>query len=270
MFPLAAHAKPPAVNMRSVAHALSLTIRGERHVRWIHRGRESNWKETAGTLHFLPADGDAHTFVTTTSAEFSLLAVFIPTHHLTDQAVAEGLEATIDLRRLLLRRDAVLEACMARLAPLAGASADDGRDGAYDEAARRLVLRLVELSGGGTPDWHDDESIFNRATLDRIIEFIDAHLANAPGLVEVSRIVGLSPSHFAKKFRQSTGLSLERLVNRRRLRAALHVLRDADTPLSRVAIDLGFTSQSHFTRIFSELTGMTPARYRKLCTVTVG
>ena len=38
----------------------------------------------------------------------------------------------------------------------------------------------------------------------------------------------------------------------------------------RLALDLGFSSQSHFTNLFSSLTGMTPAKYRKQCGRTLG
>jgi AraC-like DNA-binding protein len=83
-------------------------------------------------------------------------------------------------------------------------------------------------------------------------------------------LVGLSPSHCARKFRHTEGLSLGRFVNRRRLARALVVLRKDSTSLSQVALDLGFSSQSHFTRLFSTLVGMTPAKYRKTFTPTVG
>jgi AraC-like DNA-binding protein len=65
-------------------------------------------------------------------------------------------------------------------------------------------------------------------------------------------------------------LSLERFVNRRRLAHALVVLRNSSTPLSRVALDLGFCSQSHFTRLFSSQTGFTPAKYRRQFRPVVG
>jgi len=81
--------------------------------------------------------------------------------------------------------------------------------------------------------------------------------------------VGLSPSHFAKKFRHSTGLSLCRFINRRRILRSLETLK-TDGPVANVALDLGFSSQSHFTRIFSGLTGMTPARYQKQARRIVG
>jgi AraC family transcriptional regulator len=50
----------------------------------------------------------------------------------------------------------------------------------------------------------------------------------------------------------------------------LVTLKSDATTLTRVALDLGFSSQSHFTRLFSDLTGMTPAKYRKQFKRTVG
>jgi AraC family transcriptional regulator len=41
------------------------------------------------------------------------------------------------------------------------------------------------------------------------------------------------------------------------------LLGTSSTPLSQIALDLGFSSQSHFTRLFSSLTGFTPAGYRR-------
>jgi len=48
------------------------------------------------------------------------------------------------------------------------------------------------------------------------------------------------------------------------------MLRDSTAPLARVSCDLGFSSQSHFMRLCSELIGITPARYRKLRKANVG
>jgi AraC-like DNA-binding protein len=96
-----------------------------------------------------------------------------------------------------------------------------------------------------------------------IADYIDAHLHRFVSLDELALLPGLSPSHFAKKFHQSAGLSVQRFVNRRRLQAALPMLETTSTPLSQVSLALGFSSQSHFTRLFGEMTGMTPDRFRK-------
>jgi AraC family transcriptional regulator len=75
---------------------------------------------------------------------------------------------------------------------------------------------------------------------------------------------GLSPGHFARKFRHSTGLSLQRFLNQRRIGRSCEMLREGSLALARIAIELGFSSQSHFTRLFSGLTGTSPQRFRRL------
>jgi AraC family transcriptional regulator len=261
--------RPLAVAMRGVCHVVSLTLAGHHDIRWMTRGREQRWGEDAGTVHFIPADDEPHAFVTTTPSAFASVAFSIPRRHLGDLACAEGVAAPREWRWLLVPDDPVLRSS---LTLLAGAIQREGIDAGsrLDEAARRLVLRLVELGGGGVPDWHDDASVFDRRTLDHLVAVIDDHLRIAPALAELGLLTGLSPSHFARKFRRSTGLSLERFVNRRRLQAALLRLEDADTPLAHVAHELGFSSQSHFTRLFSGLTGMTPGKYQRQHRRTVG
>jgi len=162
---------------------------------------------------------------------------------------------------MLPHHDSVLQECMLRLASTAdyGVACDLGAE----EAARRLILRLSEVLEGSVPDWFRDERGFSAAVMKRIVDSIDQRPHAHFTLEEFSSFVGLSPSHFARKFRNTAGLSIGRFVNRRRLAAAMVRLRDDSRPLTYVALDLGFSSQSHFTRLFSTLTGMTPARYRK-------
>jgi AraC-like DNA-binding protein len=52
-------------------------------------------------------------------------------------------------------------------------------------------------------------------------------------------------------------------VNRRRIRASLDRLKSQTPPLAQVSLDLGFSSQSHFTRIFSGVMGISPAKFRR-------
>lgn len=259
-FELRPDSEPLRVHEHSVNHYLGLVLAGRHVVRWIHRNDDRRWNEHAGTLHFRPCDGEHSHFVVHTESPGDVVAFYIPDRHLHEIANGEGIERRPTWRRQLIPDDAVL-----RQALLTVATCDPHCPGSYghaDEAARRLILRLTEISGGGLPDWHDDASVFERRTMDDLVAYIDAHLALAPSLGDMGWRVGISPSHFAKKFRQSTGLSLCRFINRRRILRALETLK-TDAPLASIALDLGFSSQSHFTRLFSNLTGMTPAKYRK-------
>lgn len=138
---------PLVVEMHGACHTISLTLRGHHDVRWICRGEERRWGEDTGTVHFLPADDADHVFLTSTPTGFESTVFCIPRGHLVACAESEGLPQPPELRRLLAADDTVLRRCLERLArgQEPGVCPEDGQ---RDEAARRLVLRLVELGGG--------------------------------------------------------------------------------------------------------------------------
>lgn len=263
-FSFRAGAPPTGIHLRSVTHSVSITLSGRHALRWIRRGRERRWIEQSGTVHFRPCDGEWNDFVVQAAESGEVFACFIPAGQMAEIACTEALQCDDEgWPRLLVHDDAVLQRALLTLAECRACPGESV--GRADEAARRLVLRLVELSGGGRPDWHADASVFDTRTLAHLVGYVDAHLKLAPSLGEMGLRTGLSPSHFARKFRRSTGQSLHRFVNRRRIAASLDMLRGGAASLAGVALDLGFSSQSHFTRLFSDLTGMTPAKYRKQC-----
>ena len=247
----------------NVAHTLMFMVRGQTKGYW-------QGKPDAGfteQVRFIPADGE-HTVVSAaTDRGCEWLTLLIPPTEAITVAAAEGVvfPGTLALQTTL--DDECLQKCLGYLAACAPADAASGKT---DEACRRLLLRLCELSSGRVPDWHADASVFDRCTLRRIFEHIDTHLNHAPSLSELGMLVDLSPSHFARKFRQTVGLSPHRFINQRRISSALELLRDPSVTLAQVSLALGFSSQSHFTCLFHETTGMTPAKYRKRFKPVVG
>lgn len=253
--------------MRSTTCAISIALDGSRSASQVTQGQQRSWSESVGMVSCIPADGLQHTYIMASDAGCELFAVLVPQSHITTVTEAEGMTASEEWTCLRGRHDTAIRDCMTRLSATP-ASQDTAEDLGIDEVARRLILRLVELTGRGRPDWHDDASVFDRRTLFNIVAHIDEHLHIAPSLSDLAMLAGLSPSHFAKKFRQATGLSLNRFVNRRRIIHSLETLK-SDASLARIALDLGFSSQSHFTRLLSGLTGTTPAKYQKSVKRTV-
>jgi AraC family transcriptional regulator len=81
-------------------------------------------------------------------------------------------------------------------------------------------------------------------------------------LDDIARSAGASVFHLARVFRKRTGFSLHQYRNQLRLRVALEQLEDAKTELSTLALDLGFSSHSHFTETFRRTFGRTPSSLR--------
>jgi AraC family transcriptional regulator len=98
----------------------------------------------------------------------------------------------------------------------------------------------------------------------RAKEIMEANLAGAIPLAELARECGLSTSHFSRAFKDSTGASPHHWLTQRRIENAIRLLRDRRLALSQVALACGFSDQSHFTRVFTKLSGMGPGAWRRL------
>jgi AraC-like DNA-binding protein len=83
----------------------------------------------------------------------------------------------------------------------------------------------------------------------------------------VARGAGLSRPHFYKLFRTQTGLTPNLYVNTLRMEHAIERLVASEIPVADIGYDLGFSSQSGFTRFFAANVGMAPTQYRRVAHV---
>ena len=83
-------------------------------------------------------------------------------------------------------------------------------------------------------------------------------------LTRIARALGCSAFHLCRSFRRATGATLHAYRDEVRLRAALERLENGDRDLSRLALDLGYSSHSHFTAAFRRSFGTPPSGARKL------
>lgn len=257
--------------VRQVSHALVMGTAGAADTRWMCRGTERVYHHSIDETAFFACDDEDHTRVIRAAPVYSTaIALQIPRLHLKEMGDADEVGLPGECRSFLPRPDAELRYCLNLLCTIYGR--EEMQDIGSEIVARRLVSRLLEILGGRGPDWREDTSVFSTRETKRIVEYIDSrlHVRHHFCLEEISSLVGLTPSHCAKKFRNTIESSLGRFINRRRVARAMLVLCKDEISLAELALDLGLSSQSHLTRLFSELTGMTPARYRKRFKPTVG
>ena len=93
-------------------------------------------------------------------------------------------------------------------------------------------------------------------------DFLHVRFSNRLRLGELAREVGVQPAHLARVFRAKYGVSIGAYVRQLRVEDAKRQLADSELPIAQVAFALGFADQSHFTRAFARVTGITPGRYR--------
>jgi AraC-like DNA-binding protein len=258
-----------AVQQHHTSHTLNYVRRtGPHGTRWAHlcKGRERFFRGQTGMLRFQEADNEVRTYVGTVSEGDRFDTLLIPPETLRVVADEEGLVLRReDLHSFVVAHDLLLQRHVERF--VSCCRHDEQAAGRHDDRgeaiARELTLRLCEISSGMRPDWHADQSCFDSATFRELLDVIDSQLATPPSQATLARRVALSPSHFARKFRNTTGQSLHRFINTRRVHAAMRHLIATNISAARLAFDLGFSSQSHFIRIFKTTTGITPDRYRR-------
>jgi AraC family transcriptional regulator len=102
----------------------------------------------------------------------------------------------------------------------------------------------------------------SRERLRRVCDYIEAHLDDRLTLADLAGVACLSPYHFSRSFKQSVGVGPQRYVMERRIERAKALMRRTRQPLASIALEVGFTDQSHLTGVFRRETGMTPGRFR--------
>ena len=98
--------------------------------------------------------------------------------------------------------------------------------------------------------------------MSRVMVFVSEHIAGNFTVADLADIACMSPAHFARSFKRTTGQCPHAFVSRIRLALAKRMLADHQLPISDVALSAGFSSQSNFARAFRGATGMTPRDYR--------
>jgi AraC family transcriptional regulator len=101
----------------------------------------------------------------------------------------------------------------------------------------------------------------SKLKLQRVLDYIYAHLDCDLSLKELAAIVQISPHYFAQLFKQSTGISPHQYVIQQRIKRARELLKKQELTIADVAKIVGFVDQSHFHRHFKRLVGITPKAF---------
>jgi AraC family transcriptional regulator len=102
-----------------------------------------------------------------------------------------------------------------------------------------------------------------RTQLQRVIDYVEAHLDGELTLGELADVARVSPAHLRRWFGAQVGEPVHRYVVRRRVERARELLLAGDLPASEAALAVGFAHQSHMARWMRRLLGVTPRGLRR-------
>jgi AraC family transcriptional regulator len=96
-----------------------------------------------------------------------------------------------------------------------------------------------------------------------VLRKLNGSITHPFSLDELAGVAGVSPFHFSRAFKQSTGSTPLGYFTRLRLEHARHLLESTSLPVAQISLDVGYLNPSHFAALFRRAYGVTPARYRK-------
>jgi AraC family transcriptional regulator len=141
----------------------------------------------------------------------------------------------------------------------------DAAEVSFGELATTLFARQLRRAHAGVaaarPPRRGGLSPFS---LERVREFVHAHLAGPIRLGQLAAAAGLSPFHFARAFKLSTGLTPHAYVMRCRVEEAKRLLTTSALSVSEIARRSGFRGSSQLSTRFRSLTGSAPSDFRRL------
>lgn len=131
----------------------------------------------------------------------------------------------------------------------------------WSTAGTAFAMRLLRLGEaheqtrrrGGLAPWQQ-----RRAT-----EYLADHLAESISLRQLADTTGLSPFHFARMFRQSTGLPPHAYQRRLRCERARELLASTELSVGEISAAVGYDTPQAFARMFRAATGASPTRHRR-------
>lgn len=131
-----------------------------------------------------------------------------------------------------------------------------------DSLANVLAVQLLQNYGAISAPLPSYDGGLPTYQLNQILDYIDAGLAEDIKLADLAGLLNMSPFHFGRMFKQSIGLSPHQYLIQQRVERAKTLLKQADRAIIDIALDCGFSSHSHLTKKFRQITGMTPKAFR--------
>ena len=100
-------------------------------------------------------------------------------------------------------------------------------------------------------------------TLQTAIQYITDHWSNSFSVSDIAKVCCVSESTLYHLFQKELGQTPVRFLNSIRINMAIEYLENSNYSIAAICEMVGFNSENHFRKVFSELTGITPLKYKK-------
>jgi AraC family transcriptional regulator len=240
-------------------HVLVVNLGVPTEIRERRRGHQGHLG--TGNIVILPA-GAPTTWHLERHGEVRHLHLYVSSNHLREVAAAADINPdTVELIDALGVADPQIEAVA--LAYLSELRVEGAGSQLYVESlANLLTIHLLRRHSSAQQLPLLRSHRLAETTLRQVVTYIEDHLAEDLSLSALAAVASLSSYHFARLFKESTGLSPHQYVLGRRVERAKLLLATTNWPRLSIAHASGFANESHLARHFKRVTGMTPGHFQ--------
>jgi YesN/AraC family two-component response regulator len=143
---------------------------------------------------------------------------------------------------------------------------DDRRREDDDRRQERIDRREIERRKGDERRFQNERRLSEDRRLesdDPVIAYIQQHATQISTRQDVADVMDLTLEQVSARVQTATGLSFRQWLNTCRLQEATQLLKETEMEIARIASRTGFATVQHFSRVFSNITGVSPRKYRQ-------
>ncbi len=240
-------------------HHLCIHMAGATPAYWYENGRKHNAFLKPGGVHL--ASAGSATPAGGCEQNFDLFVIELSPGIFT-RVLQEDAPPTVELRDRTAVRDAQIFSLGAALQMELSSGCPSGR--LYAELlGASLTAYLARHYCVWPAKVREAKAGMPAHRLRRTIDYIETNLTGDLRLEEMAENAQMSPYTFSRLFTQAAGLTPHQYVLRARIKEAKRMLREGKASIADVSLQLGFSDQSHFTRVFHKITGVTPRQFTR-------
>lgn len=245
---------------------IAIMLRGRTLVERQGGGMRQRTFATRGTIWLCPS-GIREEYINVAGEISDCLHIFLPGRPFAD-TVLQDLDidpSRVNLRYESIAHDSFIEPIAERILAELDAETSSGRllvETMSNTLSAYLIQRYSETGVRLRISTTVDKPLDGRR-LSRVMDFVDAQISGDLAVSDMAKVACLSPAHFARSFKATTGRPPHEFVSERRLDLAKKMLSEGRHSTAEIAHATGFSSQANFARAFRKVASMTPSQYRE-------
>lgn len=231
---------------------------GQGSLWWKHRGLSSHDAVGPGTVSIMRRDVELQSAVP--DGSFRLMVLQLTGGPLQTMAPDQFLAIDRSLTSPQVTQDPHLAALMAAMREEVRGGCASGR--LYGESISMALLAYLASRHTPPRSSTGHPKSLSPAQMRNLVSYVRENLDGDISVRDLAALVQMSPSHFARVFKATTGMTPYRFILCERVAGAKELCAATSLPASQVAAEVGFSSHSHLVRVFRAFTGVTPRQYK--------